>query len=159
MTNVTDLNGGVLTVDAVLDTMQAAWENGGLQEGETRTVITNAAQKRNLTTLFVRDQNYRQLDANVGGVHLSRIETDFGVLNIMLNRYMPNNQLVFASLEDLAPVFLLIPGKGFLFVEPLAKNGSADRAQIYGEVGLKYGNERKHAKIVDISGATLGTDS
>lgn len=158
-TNVTDLNGGVLTVDAVLDTMQAAWENGGLQEGETRTVITNATQKRNLTTLFIRDQNYRQQDRNVGGVNLTVIETDFGPLNIMLNRYMPVNQMVFASLEELAPVFLLIPGKGFLFVEPLAKNGSADRAQIYGEVGLKYGSEMRHAKIVDISGATLGTSS
>jgi hypothetical protein len=43
------------------------------------------------------------------------------------------------------PVFLNVPGKGTLFSEPLAKTGAADREQIYGEVGLKYGNERAHA--------------
>jgi hypothetical protein len=62
---------------------------------------------------------------------------------------MPADSLVFVSLEDCAPVMLEIPGKGFLFVEELAKVGSSERAQIYGEVGLKYGNERKHAKITN----------
>jgi hypothetical protein len=152
-TNVTDLSAADLTVDAVLDTMQKAWESGGLMEGETRTAIVNATLKRALTTLFIKDQNFRQQDRNVGGVNVTSIETDFGDLNIMLNRYMPVDVMVFASLEDLAPVFLMIPGKGFLFVEPLAKNGSADRSQIYGEVGLKFGNERKHAKIINASGS------
>jgi hypothetical protein len=153
VSNVVDLGGGDLSVAAVLDAMDLAWQNGGLQEGETRTVITNSTLKRALTTLFIKDQNFRQMDRNVGGVNLTSIETDFGDLNIMLNRYMPVDKMVFASLEDISPVFLLIPGKGFLFTEPLAKNGSADRVQIYGEVGLEYGNERKHAKIVGASGS------
>lgn len=151
VTNVLDLAASDLTAAAVLDTMQKAWESGGLMEGETRTVITNATLKRALTTLFIKDNNFRQMDRNVGGVNLTVLETDFGDLNIMLNRYMPKDAMIFASLEDCAPVFLLIPGKGFLFVEPLAKNGSADRMQIYGEVGLEYGNERKHAKIINAS--------
>lgn len=151
-TNVTVLDGGAgapgaLTEAVVLDAMQAAWENGGLQEGETRTVLTGAAGKRKLTKLFVTDKGYAEGSRNVGGVNLQTIETDFGNLNIMLNRHMPTDTLAFVSLEDLSPVHLLIPGKGFLFVEPLAKVGAAERSQIYGEVGLEYGNERKHAEI------------
>jgi hypothetical protein len=153
VSNVVDLGGGDLTVAAVLNAMDLAWQNGGLQEGETRTIITNSTLKRALTTLFIKDQNFRQEDRNVGGVNLTTIETDFGGLNIMLDRYMPVDSMILASLEDCSPVFLQIPGKGFLFVEPLAKNGSADRSQIYGEIGLEYGNERKHAKIINASGS------
>lgn len=150
---VTNGTPAALTAKMVLDLMQAVWENGGIQEGETRTLITNATQKRNLTKLFVSDKNYREETRNVGGVNLQTIETDFGRVNIMLNRYMPADALVVASLEELAPAFLEIPGKGHFFAEPLAKTGSADKVQIYGEIGLNYGNERKHGKVTGLTTA------
>lgn len=136
-----------LTEAAVLDLFQEVWENGGIHEGETRTVIVNAALKRQLTKIFIKDAGYEEQTRNVGGVSLQTFETDFGRANIMLNRYMPVDQLAVASLEELAPAFLEIPGKGHFFAEPLAKTGSADKVQIYGEIGLKYGNERKHGKL------------
>ena len=147
-TNVTTGTGvEALTEDIVLDAIQEAWTNGGLQEGETRTVLVGGQGKRRLTRIFVTDKGFQEGTRNVGGVNLQTIETDFGNLNVMLNRHMPAGSLAFVSLEDLSPVHLLVPGKGFLFVEPLAKVGAAERSQIYGEVGLEYGNERKHAKI------------
>lgn len=149
-TNVTAGGGVALTEAMVLDTMQNAWENGGLQEGDTRTLMVGAALKRALTAIFVTGKGYTETTRTVGGVNLSVIETDFGSVNIMLNRHLPATEIVIASLEDLAPVFLLIPGKGFLFVEELAKQGAAERRQMYGEVGLEYGNERKHAKITNV---------
>ena len=142
---------GDLTADMVLNLMQAAWENGGLMESETRTLITNATQKRKLSSLFITDKGYAEQTRNVGGVNLQTIETDFGRLNIMLDRWMPNDQLVVASLEDLAPAFLDIPGKGHFFAEPLAKTGSSDKVQLYGEIGLAYGLEKKHGKITDLT--------
>lgn len=144
----TDPNGwGGVTDDTIGDLMQKAWENGGLQEGQTRTLIVNAAGKRRLSKIFIRDANYQESTRNVGGVNLQTIETDFGRCNIMLNRYMPGNKLVAVSLEDLKPAFLEIPGKGHFFAEPLAKTGASDKVQIYGEIGLNYGNERKHAVL------------
>lgn len=137
----------VLTEDAVLDLMQDVWTNGGIQEGETRTLIVNAALKRQLTKIFIKDAGYKEETRNVGGVNLQTFETDFGRCNIMLNRYMPATDLVVASLEDLRPAFLEIPGKGHFFAEPLAKTGASDKVQIYGEIGLQYGNERKHGKL------------
>lgn len=145
-TNVATVE-GALTEDAILDLFQDAWENGGLQEGETRTVIVNAKMKRQLTKLFIKDKGYAEETRNVGGVNLQTFETDFGRANIMLNRYMPADQLVVASLEELRPAFLEIPGKGHFFAEPLAKTGAADKVQIYGEIGLQYGNQRKHGKL------------
>lgn len=139
-----------LDEDIVLDLFQQVWENGGIQEGETRTVIVNAGVKRQLTKIFIKEANYSESSRNVGGVNLQTFETDFGRCNIMLNRYVPADTLIVASLEDLAPHFLEIPGKGHFFVEPLSKTGAADAVQIYGEIGLGYGNEAKHGKITGI---------
>lgn len=136
-----------LTADDILDLMQKVWENGGIQEGETRTLIVGAKLKRALSRIFVKDASYQETMRNVGGVNLQTIETDFGRCNIMLNRYMPAETLVVGSLEELAPAFLNVPGKGHFFVEELAKTGASDRVQIYGEIGLQYGNERKHGKL------------
>jgi hypothetical protein len=108
----------------------------------------NAALKRALTKIFVKDAGYEESSRNVGGVNLQTFETDFGRANIMLNRYMPVDQLAVVSLEELAPAFLEVPGKGHFFAEALAKTGASDKVQIYGEIGLKYGNERKHGKLV-----------
>lgn len=136
-----------LTSTVVNDLFQEVWDNGGIQESETRTIIVGSTMKRLLTKAFISDSGYEESTRNVGGVNLQTIETDFGRANIMLNRYMPANALAVVSLEECAPAFLEIPGKGHFFAEPLAKTGASDKVQIYGEIGLKYGNERKHGVL------------
>lgn len=136
-----------VTTETISDLMQKAWENGGIHESETRTLLVGAAGKRRLTKLYLKDANHQETSRNVGGVDLQTFETEFGRCNIMLNRYMPANKLVVVSLEDLKPAFLEIPDKGHFFAEPLAKTGASDRVQIYGEIGLNYGNQRKHAVL------------
>jgi len=138
-----------VSTESIGNAMQLAYENGGLALGETRVALVGPLQKRRLTTALITDAKYAEVTRNVGGVNLSVIETDFGPLSIMMDRQMPVGTIAFVSLEDCAPVMLEIPDKGFLFVEPLAKVGSAERSQLYGEVGLEYGNERKHAKITN----------
>lgn len=152
-TNVVDLNSAVLTADDVLDLMQEVWENGGIQESETRTLMTNATLKRQLTKLFVSDKNYQEASRNVGGVNLQTIETDFGRTNLLLSRYVPTDTIIVCSLEDCSPAFLEIPGKGHFFAEPLAKTGASEKVQIYGEIGLRYGLEQRHGKIVEAAAA------
>lgn len=139
-----------LTEAMVLDMMQRVWDQGGIMQQDTATVIVNSTLKRRLTDIFITAKNYQEFQRNVGGVALTTFQTDFGVLNIMLNRYMPSGALQIASLEQLAPCFMPIPDKGFLFAEPLAKVGAAERVQIYGEIGLKYGNEKAHGKILGV---------
>lgn len=159
-TNVDSVAASSLDEDAILDLFQAVWTSGGIQEAETRTVIVNAPLKRILTKLFIKEAGYKEDSRNVGGVNLQTFETDFGRANIMLNRYMPTDKLAVVSLEELAPAFLEIPGNGHFFAEPLAKIGASERVQIYGEIGLKYGNEAKHGVLtvtgMDGSGAGEG---
>ncbi|MCG7607092.1 DUF5309 family protein [Mycobacterium sp. CnD-18-1] len=150
-TNVVDVAGAALTADDVLDLMQLVWENGGIQEAETRTVLVGGAVKRQLSKLFITDKNYREQSRNIAGVNVQSIETDFGVVNLMLDRYVPSDTLIVSSLEECSPRFLEVPGKGHFFAEPLAKTGASDKVQLYGEIGLSYGNERKHGKIEGIA--------
>lgn len=142
---------GPLTQELVLDLLQMVWENGGIQQSGTAAIMCNGFQKRQLTKIFVTDANYQEMTRNIGGVSVTTIITDFGELNVMLNRYMPADTVAVVSLEQCAPKFLLVPGKGFLFVEPLATTGAAKKAQIYGEIGLKYGNEMAHGKITNLT--------
>jgi hypothetical protein len=151
-TNVSS-NGGTardLTEIIVLDLLQDAWESGGIREDETRTLMVNASLKRALTKVFIKDKGYEESSRVVGGVHVQTIETDFGKVNIALNRHMPTDTLLVVSAEVCKPRILFIPGKGFLFAEPLAKTGASDRVQLYGEIGLEYGHEAMHAKAVDL---------
>lgn len=141
------------TTEDLDNLLQSIWENGGIQEQETATVMVNAKLRRRLTELYINDATYRQNSRTVGGVRVDTIINDFGELNVMMNRHLAddandNPVLQVVSLEQCAPVHLLVPGKGFLFVEPLGKAGSRDESQIYGEIGLMYGNERTHGKMV-----------
>jgi hypothetical protein len=148
---ITNSEATALTEEMVLDLMQSVWDNGGIKESDTATLICNSWQKRMLTKIFVTDAGFSESTRNIGGVNVQTIETDFGRVNIMLNRYMPADQIAVASLEMCIPVILNIPKKGFLFVEPLAKTGATDKYQIYGEIGLEYGNEKAHGKITGLT--------
>lgn len=139
--------------DDIDSLLQMVYDNGGISEQETATLITNSYQKRKLTAAYATAGSYREQSRTVGGLDLTTIETDFGTLNVMLDRFIPQDTIVVASLEQCAPVFLEIPGKGFLFVEPLAKTGASDRVQLYGEIGLEYGNEKAHGKITGLKAA------
>lgn len=133
---------------ANVDTLlQSVWDNGGIREQETATLVCNSWNKRRLSKVLITDANYREQTRNVGGVAVTTIETDFGTLNIMLDRYMPQHKVLVASLEQVRPKFLLVPDKGVLFVEPLAKVGAQEKAQLYGEIGLEYGNPLAHGVI------------
>lgn len=136
-----------LTADDVQDALQKVWENGGVQESETRTIIVGPALKRAVTRAFVSPTRPALVERNVGGVNLTTIDTDFGSCNVMLDRFVPAETLVIVSLEQLVPCFLEVPGKGVFFAEPLARTGATDRIQVYGEIGLEYGSEKAHGLL------------
>jgi hypothetical protein len=136
-----------VSVDDVNGLLQSVYDNGGINEQGTATLFVPSGQKRGLSAAFANTYGKSDLLAgtrNVGGVDLNTIVTDFGVLNIAIDRVLPADAIAVVSLEQVAPVFLNIPGKGVLFEEELAKTGSSDKTQIYGEIGLEYGNEAAH---------------
>jgi len=135
------------TVGDVNQLLQSVFDNGGISDQLAATVFVSSGQKVKLSAAYAAA--YGQADPmggtrNVGGVAVNTIVTDFGTLNVAIDRNLPADAIAVVSMDQVAPVFLNIPGKGVLFEEELAKTGSAVKSQIYGEVGLKYGNQAAH---------------
>lgn len=141
-----------LTSTFVLDLMQDIYDNGGIMEEETATIIAGSWNKRQLTEAFLSasTNGFRQDNRNVGGVNLETFDTDFGRINVMLNRHTPGNTVVVSSLEQLRLKWLA-QEKGTFYMEELARAGLARRFQLAGEWGLQFGNELTHGKISGLS--------
>jgi hypothetical protein len=140
----------VVTTDNVNSLLQKAFDNGGITDQGTATLFVPSGQKLALTKAYAAA--YGQADPlagtrNVGGVAVNTIVTDFGTLNVSIDRHLPADAISVVSLEQIQPVFLNIPGKGVLFEEELAKTGASEKSQVYGEIGLAYGNEASHGVI------------
>lgn len=153
-TNVS-ANGGTpraLTKTIVDTHLSSMFTNGSPLRQESTVFIVGAAQKINLSNLYsTAVLNQPTMTRNVGGVAIDTIVTDFGVFGVMLDRWMTAGQVAVVDLSVCAPVFLDVPGKGSLFVEPLGKSGASEKWQLYGEIGLKYGPEVYHGLIKDLS--------
>jgi len=134
----------------VLETfVQGVYDNGGLN-GETATFLVNSTQKRALSAAYAAAYGKAlpfSGTRNIGGVALDTVLTDFGTFNILLDRHVPQDAIIACSLDQIRPVFLEVPGKGVFFEEPLAKTGASDEVQLYGEIGLDYGNEKAHGVL------------
>jgi hypothetical protein len=140
----------VVTTDDVDGLLQSVFDNGGITEEGTATLFVPSGQKRAITKAYRDASDGTALlggTRNVGGVAVDTIITDFGTLNIKIDRALPADAVAVVSLEQIHPVFLNIPGKGVLFEEELAKTGASDKTQIYGEIGLEYGNEAAHGVV------------
>lgn len=137
-----------LDVTGLSELMQSVFDNGGISEQGTATLFTSSRQKRALTAAYTTNSADPYAGTrNVGGLNVQTIETDFGLLNVVVDRALPPDALAVVSLEQVSPVFLEIPGKGVLFEEELARTGSAISSQVYGEIGLQYGNALAHGVI------------
>lgn len=108
-----------MDVDDVNDLLQMAYDNGGISEQATATLLVNSIQKRAITKAYAdaygKATPVTEAVRNVGGVNVTTVVTDFGTLNVMLDRHVPQDTIVAVSLEQLMPVFLSIPGKGVFF--------------------------------------------
>lgn len=140
-----------VTPDLVGTLLQGVYDNGGISEELTATIFVPSGQRRGLSKAFATAWSSTPGIMNgsrtVGGVAMDTIVTDFGTVNVKTDRALPQDAIAVVSLEQVAPVFLSVPGKGVLFEEELAKIGASDRTQIYGEIGLKYGNEAAHGVL------------
>lgn len=111
------------------------------------TFVVNAFQKQMLSTLYA----YAPTDRNVGGVNIKQIETDFGSMGVILDAFQSVSVLGLFDLNFLSVVTCPVPGKGNLFLEPLAKIGASEKYQIYGQLGVDHGPEFMHGTITGLA--------
>ena len=136
-------------VDVALGTM---YNNGAPLNQDTTMFMVNPAQKIQLSNLYAAlPLNQPTFTRNIGGVAIDTLVTDFGQFGVVKNRWIPPGKILIVDVDVLSPVFLDVPGKGSFFAEPLAKTGSSQPYQIYGEVGLEYGPELFHGVISDLN--------
>jgi len=144
-TNAIDAAGADLGRDLLNELLLEMFTNGA--NFANSVILVNGNQAQRLADLY----GTAPADRTIGGVKLQEIYTQYGVLSIMIDRWMPADTLAVVNLGVCAPVFLEIPGKGHLFREPLAKTGASERHQIYGEIGLQHGPETFHGKITGLA--------
>jgi hypothetical protein len=140
--NLTKGSATAITRDQVNGLAQQVYDNGGINDELSAVFLVNSTQKVNLSKAYTTQ--FQDDNRTMGGVSMSTIITDFGTLGVMIDRAVPQDTIVLASLGECSPVYLEVPGKGHFFAEPLAKTGASDDVQLYGEVGLAYGAESSH---------------
>jgi hypothetical protein len=118
------------------------WENGGGQANLNKVLLCGNRQQEAISTAF--GSAYAETSRSIAGLSISTVITDYGTFGVMQDIDMPQDAVALVDLSACRPVWLTIPDKGHLFLEPLAKTGAKEKAQIYGEVGLDYGHERLH---------------
>lgn len=94
---------------------------------------------------------YAPESRTIGGVAINRVLTDFGEFGV---KWAPDNLNSVVTMVDVSVcrvVAMPIPQKGVLFVEPLARTGSSVKAQLYGELGFRFGPETYHGEITGLS--------
>ncbi len=140
-----------LTPDTLGASLQSIYDNGGFRGG-ARTLIVNSTQKMKISSAVANAYGkFQETSRTVGGVAVDSVVTDFGTVNVMLSPFVPQDAILAVALSECQPVYLEVPGKGHFFAEPLAKTGASDEVQLYGEVGLAYGNERDHGLITGLA--------
>lgn len=151
--NVIDGTAG-LTEDLLLDALQKMWDHGA--QGEYFTFV-NASVKRLINRLAKAGDNIRFVkgDEGVGkmfGVTYNRFESDFGILNMVLDRHTAANTLFAVDLEQVEIAEL----RG-TFYEDLPKAGDYQKGHIINESTIKLLNSYAGVKIINLS--KLATDT
>ena len=124
-------------------------QNGALWDN--MTMYVGATLKQKITNIYA-DQFKAQMGMGEkkAGMNVVTIETDFGLINIVLDTFVPAGSLLVADIAHVAPVFCPVPNKGVLFKEDLAKTGADNKKQIYGQIGLDHGMAFMHGAITGL---------
>ena len=149
-TNLTSNNvAAALTQTNLNAAFKAAYDAGA--DFTDMVLFCNSTVKQMLSVIYNDQKGVRLPESRTaGGFNLETIETDFGVMHIVIDRFMPADKLLGVDISCVRPVEQDVPGKGNFFLEPLAKNGAAEEYQIFGQIGLDHGPAWKHFQIKGI---------
>ena len=149
---VTQVSGtaGALTEDHFLDALQKMWDHGA--QGDYFAFV-NATQKRAINALAKAGNNVRWVlengsVANVYGIAVSKIVTDFGEIFLVLDRYMDNDTILTLDLDEVRIAEL----RG-TFYEDLPKAGDYFKGHVINESTIKLLNSYAGSKILVTAGA------
>lgn len=142
-TNVTDLAGQELSLEAINDAVQAIYSKGGFKSGGQYEIIVPAKQKRVISKFDKTLVRLNQGEASRGTV-VNFLTTDFGEFPVSIN-------------DNLAADEVLIVDKNRIAIRPLqtrdmsheylGKKGDYFQGMLVGEYTLEFLQEPAHARI------------
>lgn len=146
VTNVLE-NGGAardLTFDLINNALEQTWMVGG----KPSLLLVSARNKRIISSFTAGNVKYMEGNKEHRlSQMISVIETDFGVLQCMSDRWMDNDTVYGLSPEYIKKAFL----RPFRPIN-LPKQSDAERKNVYGEWTLEMRAEKAHFAVKDLNG-------
>jgi hypothetical protein len=134
-----------LKEEDIQQALKGMWDHGA--QGEYYAFV-NASQKMAINALAKSGANVRwDLEngstTNAYGIGVSKLVTDFGTVNLVLDRHMDANTILFVDLDEVRIAEL----RG-TFYEDLPKAGDYHKGHVINESSIKLLNSYAGAKIV-----------
>jgi hypothetical protein len=143
LTNVFTHEEGELDETELNEMMKALWDSGSKN---VDVILVNGIQKRAISSLIMDGRGYYADDdvlKNVVGVY----ESDFGIVRVVLCRWLPADEILFLDSSRIK----VVPVRGRAFQhKPLGTTGDYLQGQVIGEYVLEFRNENAHGKIVGL---------
>jgi len=137
--NSTDAADAKLTEKLLVDELQNIWNDGGKPD----TILVNATQKRVLSS-FASPYVRTDRNENALGVIVGTYESEFGDLDIVLDRYVQSDDLIILSKEYIGIGALKGNGNDrSFFTTPVPVDGDRQIATITGEYTMEVRNATK----------------
>lgn len=146
-TNVYNKASAALTQAHLEDAMEDIWEAGG----RPSLMVVNSTQQRRINTFL---DGYREADYEdeVLGTMVRRYKTNFGQVDILLDRHMPTDEVLILDEDKVG--FGPLRGRALATTKLPPRSREYDVWQISGEYTSEVRTEKAHARIHSL--ATTG---
>jgi len=148
-TNTKDAAGSDLSRDHLDEVLQNIFDNNGFLN-ENTFIILGSIQKRKLGKLYAHEPE----DRRIAGANIQLIETDFGMLSVLLTPIIPTNSIIIMQADKCYPVACPVPGApdgvGRLFYEEKAKDAASEGGIVFGQLGFDFTHEAFHGTITNL---------
>ena len=132
--------GDVLNEDVLNATLRSIWEQSS---GVVDTIVCGGFQKRRINSFIAASQRFVEGDDRFKSL-VNVYESDFGVCQIVMSRWVPQDKLLLLDSSRLS--VLPLSGRSFHFKE-LAATGDAHAGQLIGEYTLEMRNQNAHGVL------------
>ena len=149
-TNVIPAEGKALDIWLVNDLVQKIRDNGGDISNLTLWVDTIGLNQLNGSAVESGVELGKAYESEYG-IQVRDLLLPIGKISIALGEFIPEGTVFAFNFDAIRPIEQPVPSKGNFFLEPLAKTGAGEKYQLFGQIGLDYGNEVLHGKITGLS--------
>lgn len=150
VTNVIDAKSSVLDIWLVNDLVQKIRDNGGDISNLTLWVDTISLNQLNGSAVESGVELGKAYESEYG-IQVRDLLLPIGKVKLALGEFIPAGTVYAFNFDAIRPIEQPVPSKGNFFLEPLAKTGAGEKYQLFGQIGLDYGNEVLHGKITGLS--------